>query len=202
LTPEFSTEALGRDAARIVTAPLRVRLKSDQLNQLGERCIDAWHTSGAAAMATQVADLWQRAHHLRAGSPDLHVVTRRTLEEVSRNPEISRERLARLLRTSPSEASRRFHCDMGMTIAAYRARIRLLRFVRLVDSGHGQADAAQSAGFGSYSQCHRTFRETFGCSPRSFFHTDVRTTIQEAYDPLVFPASNDSPAAPDIAVFA
>lgn len=81
---------------------------------------------------------------------------------------------------------------MGMTIAAYRTRIRLLRFVRLVDSGHGQSEAAESAGFGSYSQCHRTFRETFGCSPRSYFHTDVRRAIQEAYDPLVCPSSSEA----------
>jgi AraC-like DNA-binding protein/quercetin dioxygenase-like cupin family protein len=192
VTAEFSTDALGRDAARLVTAPLRVRLKPDQLNQLGERCMYAWHTSGAAAMANQVADLWQRAHQVRTGKPDFHVVTRRILEEVSRNPELSRERLARLLRTSPSEASRRFHRDLGVTIAAYRTRIRLLRFVRLVDSGYDQSQAAESAGFGSYSQCHRTFRETFGCSPRSFFHTDVRSAIQGAYDPLVFATSSDA----------
>jgi AraC-like DNA-binding protein len=30
-------------------------------------------------------------------------------------------------------------------------------------------DACLRAGFGSYAQCHRVFRHSLGCSPRSYF---------------------------------
>jgi AraC-like DNA-binding protein len=42
--------------------------------------------------------------------------------------------------------------------------------------------AASLAGFGSYSQCHRTFQSELGCAPRKFF-SGIREQMQLTYAP-------------------
>jgi AraC-like DNA-binding protein len=62
--------------------------------------------------------------------------------------------------------------------------LRLLRLIGLMDGGSMTlAAAAESSGFGSYSQCHRIFQAELGCSPRRFFHAGLREQMQRAYDP-------------------
>jgi AraC-like DNA-binding protein len=57
----------------------------------------------------------------------------------------------------------------------------LLAFMQLFDAGeHDLTRAANDAGFGSYSQCHRTFQSELGCSPRKFF-SGIRQEMQLAY---------------------
>jgi AraC-like DNA-binding protein len=186
LAPEVSGEALGRDAAGVIAGPLRLRLAPDRLALLARRCAEAWQESGSA-MASAVADIWDVANRLRDTGTKVHVLTRRTLEHVARTPHIRRRDLARLLRTSPEEASRRFRADTGMTIGGYRSRVRLLGFIRLMDQGLKHSDAAAASGFGSYSQCHRVFRDVVGCSPRTFFGNGLRRSMEAAYEPLVLP---------------
>jgi AraC-like DNA-binding protein len=186
LAPELSGEALGRNAAGVMAGPLRFRLSPDQLAALSRRCAEAWQ-EGASAMANAVADIWTLANQLRDSGPKVHVLTRRTLEHVARAPDLRRRDLARLLRTSPEEASRRFRADTGMTIGSYRSRVRLLGFIRRMDQGLKHSDAAAASGFGSYSQCHRVFRDVVGCSPRTFFDGGLRRTMEAAYEPLVLP---------------
>jgi transcriptional regulator GlxA family with amidase domain len=71
---------------------------------------------------------------------------------------------------------------MGITLVRYRTRLKLLHFIALVDSGRAQLmSAASLAGFGSYSQCHRTFQAELGCSARQFFFSDLRDGMQRAY---------------------
>jgi methylphosphotriester-DNA--protein-cysteine methyltransferase len=66
--------------------------------------------------------------------------------------------------------SRNFHRDIGLTLIAYRTRLRLIHFIELVERGHRRfLTAAIDAGFGSYSQCHRAFQQAFDCTPRVFF---------------------------------
>jgi hypothetical protein len=60
----------------------------------------------------------------------------------------------------------------------------LLRFIQLVDGGGPFLDAALTAGFGSYSQCHRVFQTTLGCAPRVFFTSPLRRAIEETFAPL------------------
>ena len=65
-----------------------------------------------------------------------------------------------------------------------RSRLRLLRFIQAVDGGAPNLlAAALSAGFGSYSQCHRIFQQTFACTPRLFFETSLRDEMQNAFAP-------------------
>jgi AraC-like DNA-binding protein len=138
----------------------------------------------------EVAELWEQINWLRQlqwrgvnGAP--HVLTRRALSTMTDAPDLGRDLLARQVRASPSEISRYFHRDVGMTLVQYRTRLRLLRFIRHVDAHAGNwTAAASSAGFGSYSQCHRMFQAEIGCAPRDFFGTGLRQRMQLAYVPV------------------
>ena len=98
------------------------------------------------------------------------------------SPELALTDLAAALRAHPTEISRHFHRDMGITLVRYRTRLRLLQLIRLVDSNaEDLMTGARVAGFGSYSQCHRTFQTELGCSPRQFFSSGFRDGMQRAY---------------------
>jgi AraC-like DNA-binding protein len=75
--------------------------------------------------------------------------------------------LARAASLSPSHLSRIFKEQTGVSISRFRNQQRLQRFVRLYDRGRRTTAlaAALEAGFGSYTQFHRVFRELTGRSP-------------------------------------
>jgi hypothetical protein len=52
------------------------------------------------------------------------------------------------------------------------------------DEGSTLLQAALAAGFGSYSQCHRVFQATLGCTPRVFFASPIRRAIEDRFAPL------------------
>jgi AraC-like DNA-binding protein/mannose-6-phosphate isomerase-like protein (cupin superfamily) len=118
------------------------------------------------AYETQLSELFRQ---ITTGRSVLHTTSRRALNDLSGDPAVSQASLARSLRTLPSELSRHFHHDVGVRLVEYRARLRLMRFVRAVDGGLGFTRAALSADFGSYAQCHRVFRRVLGCSPTAYF---------------------------------
>jgi AraC-like DNA-binding protein len=136
-----------------------------------------------------VAELWERVLHLgnaecsRNGS-GVHVLTRRTLQTLAAAPHLGRSEIARFVRGHPSEVSRFFHRDLGVTLVEYRTRLRLLQFIRLVDErGSNITAAAISSGFGSYSQCHRSFQAEFACGPREFFDGGLRECMEHEFEP-------------------
>jgi AraC-like DNA-binding protein len=71
---------------------------------------------------------------------------------------------------SPSRLSRVFHRQMGVSLVSYWNRQRLERFFRLYGEGQRMSvtRAALDAGFGSYPQFYRVFREHVGCGPAEF----------------------------------
>jgi AraC-like DNA-binding protein len=75
--------------------------------------------------------------------------------------------LARAARLSSSHLSRIFKEQTGVSISRFRNQQRLQRFLRLYGSGRRitALAAALEAGFGSYAQFHRVFREQTGRSP-------------------------------------
>ena len=182
LEARHSERALG--AGSEVTTPLHVRLDPSELQCVEDRAAAIVDRADAEQLATE---LWQRVHWLgrrAAGraSHRAHVLTRRALQLMQTNPELGLEALAGQLRTQPSEVSRHFHRDVGTTLVRYRTRLRLLELIRLVDTGERDLmSAAASAGFGSYSQCHRAFRAELGCAPSGFFIPGVRESMQRAY---------------------
>jgi len=75
--------------------------------------------------------------------------------------------------------------DRGLTLVAYRTRLRLIQFIQLVEGGDRSfLAAAIDAGFGSYSQCHRAFQQAFHCTPRLFFGTGVSEEMKGRFAPL------------------
>jgi len=78
--------------------------------------------------------------------------------------------LARQVDRSPAWLSRSFHRQMGMTMADFRNRQRLTRFLDAYrrDGGDTLLAAALAAGFTSYPQFSRVFRAATGVGPRTF----------------------------------
>ena len=185
MDPSLSSDVL-RVQADNVMAPTRLRLGAEDFRGLVRRASAVVDQAGADQSC---AELWEHVHWLRAGGSahstmSMHVLTRRALAAVNREPELDLQTLSVRLRTDASEISRYFHRDVGMTFVGYRKRLRLLRLINLMDLGGNTLNsAAQAAGFGSYSQCHRIFQTELGCSPREFFQTGLREQMQQAYDP-------------------
>ena len=76
--------------------------------------------------------------------------------------------LAHRVGLSPSRLSRRFNQQLGVSISDYRNRIRLERFLAIYGPATTVLDAALAAGFGSYPQFHRVFRQFLGVAPRMY----------------------------------
>jgi len=115
----------------------------------------------------------------RAPQPGAHVLSRRALERLRAEPDLSGSDLSRYLRSGVSGISRHFHRDLGVRLVEYRARLRLMEFVRIVDRGHTFTHAALAADFGSYAQCHRVFRRVLGCAPSEYF-SGARERVNDA----------------------
>src|SRR5207248_7085744 len=184
VTPDFSFRALGSEVGSAYGGATRLRLGAQALDQLRQVCAMPIATEDSSAVERRIGDLWKEAHAIRANAPGKHALTRRALISVLENPELTRSDLAVAARGYPTELSRYFHRDMRVTLGAYRTRLRLLRFIDAVDSGAPNLlTAALAAGFGSYSQCHRTFQHVLGCSPRRFFVPTVRRSMEDAFIP-------------------
>src|SRR6185437_4772811 len=82
--------------------------------------------------------------------------------------------LARKAGLSPSRLSRLFKQQTGLSIVEFRNRQRMQRFLdryeleREAGRQSTLLDAALEAGFGSYPQFHRIFRQVVGCSPAEY----------------------------------
>jgi AraC-like DNA-binding protein len=182
LAPDFSERVLGTASLAIHRGPQVTRLSPEQLTQLLEVCVAHSADHDRTVIENNTGDFWRRAHSMRELASSTHTLTHRSLRCVRERPALRRDEVAELTRACPSEISRYFHRDMGMTLGSYRTRIRLLRFIQLVDSGaHSLLSASQEAGFGSYSQCHRVFLQTFQCSPRTYFSTPLREATENAF---------------------
>jgi AraC-like DNA-binding protein len=185
MDPALSSDVLRNEADQVML-PLRVRLADAELRSLVQRASAIVDRCG---VEQPCSELWAQAHWLvnrpkAAPATAMHVLTRRALSAVSQAPELGLEVLSDRMRTAGSEISRYFHRDLGMTFVRFRTRVRLLRLIRLLDGGNlPLAEAAQAAGFGSYSQCNRIFWAELGCSPRRFFQAGLRQQMQQAYDP-------------------
>jgi AraC-like DNA-binding protein/mannose-6-phosphate isomerase-like protein (cupin superfamily) len=180
--PQLSAEVLA-DGQDDLARPLRLRLAPDDFRSVVAR---ASAIVDRQDVDQPCAELWEQVHWLGWRRPlcSLHVLTRRSLAALHQAPDLGLHDLSARLKTANSEISRYFHRDVGMTFARYRTRLRLLRLIRHMDRGETSLmAAAQAAGFGSYSQCHRIFQAELGCSPRQFFHAGQREEMQQAYDP-------------------
>ena len=82
---------------------------------------------------------------------------------------LSVEEMARQAGLSAGSLSRLFRAQTGQSIAAFRNRQRIERFLRLRETGTPTLlEAALAAGWGSYPQFHRVFKATMGCAPADY----------------------------------
>ncbi len=180
LASGFSAEVLSGE----LPLPVHVRLGDAELARVVSKAADIVDRPGSQQLG---AELWQRIHCLSRRAETgrgqgSHVLTRRVLRLLAEAPELGLEAMAGRLRAHPTEVSRHFHRDMGMTLVRYRSRCRLLRFIELAGSGREQLlAAAVAAGFGSYSQCPRAFQAELGCAPSQFFGAGLRERMQLTY---------------------
>ncbi|MBN2574426.1 MAG: helix-turn-helix domain-containing protein [Deltaproteobacteria bacterium] len=185
MDPALSSDVLRAEADQVML-PLRLRLPDGDFRALVNRASAIVDRDG---VEQPCAELWEHAYWLGArprahSAATMHVLTRRALSAVSQAPDLGLDLLSSRMRTAGSEISRYFHRDVGMTFVRFRTRLRLLRLIRLMDGGDVTlGEAADRAGFGSYSQCHRAFQAELGCSPQRFFHSGLRQQMQQAYDP-------------------
>ncbi len=100
---------------------------------------------------------------------DLHPAIRKALTWI--NDESSHQQkgsLSTYCGVSEAYLSRLFHKQIGVTLTRYRNSVRLTQFWDAYRKPGCETllDAVYSAGFGSYAQFYRIFRDAYGCGPR------------------------------------
>jgi AraC-like DNA-binding protein len=81
------------------------------------------------------------------------------------------DELAERVGLSPSRLSRLFKQQTGLSVVEFRNRQRMERFLSQYEDAAERPtllEAALEAGFGSYPQFHRVFRQVVGCSPGEY----------------------------------
>jgi AraC-like DNA-binding protein len=163
LLPELAVSACG---ALTHVASRGFRMSEAEIKAAESTLNELNGAKDSGGAETPLAELFRSA---RARSSQTHVLSRLALQHVNADPAVSGAELGSAIRAQPSALSRHFHDDIGIRFVEYRARLRLIAFVALVDQGHPFSRAALEAGFGSYAQCHRVFSAVLGCSPRHYF---------------------------------
>jgi AraC-like DNA-binding protein len=105
----------------------------------------------------------------RVGDDDRDSLVISVVHALHKNPALSGRELAKRFAVSPSKLTHAFKEEMGVSLVEYKNRLRLERFLNLVAPGGGNLmQAALDAGFGSYAQVHRVFRELLDATPREY----------------------------------
>jgi AraC-like DNA-binding protein len=102
-----------------------------------------------------------------AGAAKPTRTVRRVLAALEQDAGVRGQDLAREFGVSPGHLARIFKSELGVSLVEYRNRLRLRSFFDRVERGEANlVGAAQAAGFGSYAQFHRVYRQMFGGTPR------------------------------------
>jgi AraC-like DNA-binding protein len=190
LAPELSARVLGSGAPAAHCAPLKSRLSQEVATRIYDRCAGLQTLADVSAVETRVGDLWQEAHAARLPGPGMHALTRRMVLSLLNHQDMRRSDV--WTGADPSDVSRYFRQNVKLRLTAYRNRLRLLRFIEEVDRRPSSLlAAALSSGFGSYSQCHRTFYSVLGCTPRTFFGGPARDAMSDVFEALKPSANHD-----------
>jgi AraC-like DNA-binding protein len=162
LTPELAERANVRRHRRVG----KLTLTPERLGNLEAMFLGSCAVHAKDPVETELADRFAELWNLFEAP---HVLSRRALDRLHIDGELTEIAIARSLAAEPSALSRRIHKDLAVRLVDYRARLRLIRFVERVDTGNSFTSAALEAGFGSYAQCHRVFQRALCCSPREYF---------------------------------
>lgn len=93
----------------------------------------------------------------------------KTIEMLRREPTLTGREIAERLRVSDGHLARVFKNTTEVSLVEFRNRVRLERFFAIVDQGGSNLnEACLRAGFGSYAQFHRVFRDLLGATPSEY----------------------------------
>jgi AraC-like DNA-binding protein len=110
---------------------------------------------------------------------DVHTAVAKAARLISKaDTPISLKQLSRSVGLSTQRLSRLFKQQIGLSLTLFRQRKCIKQFIRLYRSGarYSLIEAAMLAGFGSYPQFHRVFRNTMGMSPSAYKRSLMATT--------------------------
>ena len=132
------------------------------------------HELGLAWWLSSAWNAYEHGDTQDAGS--LHSAVSRAMALLHENPAKNLRTLARETRISPSQLSRLFKRQTGISITDFRNGLRLEAFVANCDGSRANAmfALAKEAGFGSYAQFSRVFRRQMGCSPETYYRAGRR----------------------------
>jgi AraC-like DNA-binding protein len=100
---------------------------------------------------------------------ELHITVRKALDLLAEGEDVEDlNELARLCGVSGAYLSRLFKTQIGVSLTRYRNSVRLSRFWENYRQGKAGTllEAVYAAGFGSYAQFYRVYREVYGTGPR------------------------------------
>jgi AraC-like DNA-binding protein len=186
ISPEFAQQMAERipvlaerdpGSVFLKTLPLKcVRLLDTIAQELstGFQPLDC-HGFGLAWWLTSAWNAYEYGDSQDAGS--LHSAVARAMALLREDSSKNLRTLARETRISPSQLSRLFKRQVGISITEFRTRLRLNAFISRCDGSRANAmfTLAKEAGFGSYAQFSRVFRRQMGCSPETYYRTARRS---------------------------
>jgi len=158
----------------VFTEPVRM-LALEDFDRLDELARIIHKTTGDAdrfnlGISFLAAQGWHAFLHgeaLEAGS-DLSPLVVGALRIITRERGcITLPELAAQLNATPGWLSRSLHRELGITFTGYCQRTKMSQFCRLrkTHPGSSLTTLAYRAGFGSYAQFHRVYREAYGAPP-------------------------------------
>lgn len=182
LSPEFTAQMAQRvpilaerdpGSVLLKTLPTRcVRLLDEIAQELstGFQPLDC-HELGLAWWLASAWNAYEHGESKDAGS--LHSAVARAMAILREDPSRNLRTLAYETRISPSQLSRLFKRQAGVSITDFRNGLRMDAFLANGDGQPASAmfQLAKEAGFGSYAQFSRVFRRQMGCSPETYYRT-------------------------------
>jgi len=105
---------------------------------------------------------------------ECHRVVEQTMDIFREKPLMPLDDICARLRVSRSHLSRLFHQQTGLTLPAFRNRVRLEAFFSLYHHHSNLLGCALEAGFGSYAQFYRVFKEHTGLAPNQFYREPTK----------------------------
>jgi AraC-like DNA-binding protein len=140
---------------------------------LTDATVDATKQGNAAVLCTLLGlrlEALRGAGKVTYGPSARHPAVAAAVRMLTDDPSLRGGDIAKKLGVSLSRFARVFKSDTGLSLVDFRNQLRLERFLSLVEAGGSNLlEAAYAAGFGSYSQFHRVFRDLRGASPRDYF---------------------------------
>lgn len=121
---------------------------------------------------------FERAAEVSVG--DVHPAVERAARLIrDDSTALSLEELARHAGLSATRLSRLFKEQTGFAMVDYRNRLRVQRYLEIYGTGQRMTmlDAALEAGFGSYPQFHRVFKNVLGCSPAKYRYAKAQRAV-------------------------